>query len=306
MTNSSNSSTGEVIVDLSGAKKKQISPAKYWAFTLNNWTEKQYSSIVPKLNYLCDRWVVGKEVGDGVEEDRITGEIIPKGTPHLQGYLEFKKKKRPVGAIGIKEIHFAKRYKNATGEDNYNYCSKDGDFECKGFPKPVRTINRKDFYDWQEELVKKFEIPCEWNCRTIYWRYGTVNIGKTQFAKWLCRHLGGKVIGGPHKHILAQVQNQPTCELFIVLLAYGDEKVSYRALEQIKDGLFATSFGTDNNKPEERNAPHLLIIGNEPPDTDDRHFHPTKYDVARIGGGDTQDVVETIRPGKKWVEVDDV
>lgn len=305
MTNSSNSSTGEVIVELSGEKKKQISPAKYWAFTLNNWTEKQYSSIVPKLDYLCDRWVIGKEVGDGVEEDRITGELIPKGTPHLQGYLEFKKKKRPVGAIGIKEIHFAIRYKNATGEDNYNYCSKDGDFECKGFPPPVITINRKDFYPWQEEMVKLFETPCPWDDRKIYWRHGNINIGKTQFCKWMIKHLDAVVIDGDKKHILSQVQNCPTCNIFIVLLAYGDEKVSYRALEQIKDGLFCATFGTDNNKMTIRNAPHLLIIGNEEPDRDDRHFHPTKYDVASIGGGDPQEEEITIRQGKKWVEVDD-
>ena len=90
------------------------------------------------------------------------------------------------------------------------------------------------------------------------------------------------VIGGQNKHILAQVQNQPA-PIYIILLSYGDDKISYRAVEQIKDGLFSTAFGCDNNKMEIRDAPHLLIIGNEPPDYNDRHFHPTKYDVKEIG-----------------------
>ena len=58
--------------------------------------------------------------------------------------------------------------------------------------------------------------------------------------------------------------------------------VSYPAIEQIKDGLFSTAFGCDNNKMEIRDAPHLLIIGNEPPDTENIFFHPTKYDVKEI------------------------
>jgi hypothetical protein len=89
------------------------------------------------------------------------------------------------------------------------------------------------------------------------------------------------VIGGANRHILAQVQNQPA-PIYIILLSYGDDQISYRAVEQIKDGLFSTAFGCDNNKMEIRDAPHLLIIGNEPPDKSNRCFHPTKYNVAKI------------------------
>jgi len=131
-------------------------------------------------------------------------------------------------------------------------------------------------------MVKTFEIPCEWNCRTIYWRHGDINIGKTQFCRWLCVHMGAVVIGGENKHILAQVQNQKA-PIYIILLSYGDDKISYKGVEQIKDGLFSTAFGCDNNKMEIRDAPHLLVIGNEPPDEGNRNFHPTKYNVKKIG-----------------------
>lgn len=52
--------------------------------------------------------------------------------------------------------------------------------------------------------------------------------------------------------------------------------------KQIKDGLFSSAFGCDNNKMEIRDAPHLIIIGNEPPNMDDRNFHPGKYIVREI------------------------
>lgn len=248
--------------------KKQISPAIRWCFTLNNYTITDCSSIVLTLKDNCRKAVVGKEVGES-------------GTPHLQGYFELKKKGRPVGIFKNEKIHFEK----AKGDDiaNDDYCSKDKNILIRfGYPEPVRCIDREDFYDWQEEIVKIFEVPCKWNCRKIYWRYGKAGIGKTQFCKWLCLKLGAIVIGGTGKHMLAQVQNAKA-GIYIVLLSYGDDDVCYRAIEKIKDGLFTSCFGCDNNKMEIRNAPHILIIGNEPPNTSNENFHPDKYDVKLIG-----------------------
>jgi len=244
---------------------------------LNNYLEEEISSIVPTLSKNCLVALFNKEVGES-------------GTPHLQGYCEFKSKIRPLSLGLTKRLHWGdKDGKPAKGsrEENVRYCTKDCNYDLNlvswsfGFPKPPTTICEDTFYDWQKELVKIFKVECKWDCRKIYWRYGDKNIGKTQFAKWCVVNLGAVVIGGSHKHMLAQVQNQKS-GFYIVLLSFGDDEVSYRALEQIKDGLFTAHFGTDNNKMEVRDAPHLLIIGNEPPNTDNRNFHPTKYNVAEI------------------------
>jgi len=263
--NSSNSSKG-----LGNTKPtpKQISAAKRWCFTLNNYTEEQISSIVPIIEEKCEKALVSKEVGES-------------GTPHLQGFIKLKVKERPMTIFNIKSIHWEK----AKGNDDsqLTYISKQNSpFVNIGYPEPVRTIDQADFYEYQRELYDIFKVPCAWDCRTIYWRWGDIDIGKTQFAKWCCVNLGAVVIGGQGKHMLAQAQNAKA-RFYIILLSYGDEMVSYRAIEQIKDGLFTSGFGCDNNKMEITNAPHILVIGNEPPNEGDRHFHPTKYNVKRVG-----------------------
>lgn len=262
----SSGGTGNTI-SVPSKQVKQIAPAKRWCFTLNNYTEDEISSIVLVLTSECKLAIIGKEVGE-------------EGTPHLQGYCEFRTKIRPKGLFTTR-IHWEKCRGNR--EENVIYCRKEGDvcFTHGDIRAEPVTIKEEDFYEWEKELVEIFRKPCKWNCRAIYWRYGGVGIGKTQFAKWLCVHLNAVIIGGQHRHILAQVQNS-YAPIYIVLLAYGDDEVSYRALEQIKDGLFSSHFGTDNNKMEIRNAPHLIVIGNEPPNEENRNFHPTKYNVKNI------------------------
>lgn len=102
---------------------KQISPARAWCFTLNNWTEKEHSSIVQKLLEESDRFLfcVGKEIGK-------------KGTPHLQGAVyarDSKYKWRPLPKFSVKRDGVeCSRWKKMDKcfEANYNYCKKDGDF----------------------------------------------------------------------------------------------------------------------------------------------------------------------------------
>ena len=88
--NSSNSSTINLT---NGNTKRQISPAKHWCFTHNNYTqqdiEKLCSSIVPV------KYVFQEETGT-------------EGTKHLQGYVEFKKKIRPKSLGWSDQIHWEK------------------------------------------------------------------------------------------------------------------------------------------------------------------------------------------------------
>lgn len=88
--------------------KTRVNPSKYWCFTLNNYTMEHLEHLEHSLSK--DLYIIGKEVGES-------------GTKHLQGYIEFHKRVRPVEHIGIKEIHWERT--KGSREDNIRYCSKD-------------------------------------------------------------------------------------------------------------------------------------------------------------------------------------
>ena len=64
--------------------KKQISPAKRWCFTLHNYSLTNISFIIDFLNSSNSSYIFAEEKGQSGE------------TPHLQGYINFEKKLRPV------------------------------------------------------------------------------------------------------------------------------------------------------------------------------------------------------------------
>lgn len=55
-------------------------PAKDWCFTINNYAEQSYELLVSILKPACNYFIIGKEKGE------------KEGTPHLQGFAQFKKK----------------------------------------------------------------------------------------------------------------------------------------------------------------------------------------------------------------------
>lgn len=56
------------------------SPSKTWIFTINNYTDDEVAFFRDRIDGVT-RLVVSKEIGEA-------------GTPHLQGYVTFKKAKR--------------------------------------------------------------------------------------------------------------------------------------------------------------------------------------------------------------------
>lgn len=83
------------------------------------------------LKWPVDYMILAREVGES-------------GTPHLQGYARFTKKKRLTALKKLlREAHF--EVAKGTPQQNYDYCSKDGDFEEVGtLPKTGgQTIQEK-------------------------------------------------------------------------------------------------------------------------------------------------------------------
>lgn len=101
-----------------------MSQRKCYVFTLNNYEDDEFDRIRDRLGEVCEFAIIGKEVGDA------------NGIRHLQGYACFKQRRR---FTSVKEILGTRCHiEGAKGnpQQNYDYCSKQGDFVVIGsFPK---------------------------------------------------------------------------------------------------------------------------------------------------------------------------
>lgn len=111
-----------------------------WCFTLNNYTDESLKLCEEFFDSKCKYLVVGREVG-------------VNGTHHLQGYFTLRS---PNTLSALKKAfqpsspHFEVAKGNA--EQNFQYCSKDGNFQEYGIrPKDAKTqakLNSQDYADF--------------------------------------------------------------------------------------------------------------------------------------------------------------
>lgn len=93
------------------------SPRKHWCFTLNNPAAGDDGGLwLPPYEYA----VLGNEVGES-------------GTPHIQGYVVFKKKLRLTQikkhSVQAGRAHWEVQSPYSTPGQAADYCKKDGDFK---------------------------------------------------------------------------------------------------------------------------------------------------------------------------------
>lgn len=247
MTNSSNSSNGRGKI----GNTKQSSPSYRFCFTLNNWTEAEYSQLLSFFKDSSKKFIIGKEVGE-------------KKTPHLQGYVVFKDKQRFSGISKINErIHWEKC--KGSEEQNIAYCSKDGDFVTHNIKvkKPLKILEKSKLYNWQIEIENI--ITKEPDDRKIYWYYDIMGgKGKTTFAKYLSFHYGAVPIEGKKNDILFCCAEFESDIYIFDFERSMEDFVPYGAIEKVKNGYFMC--GKYESKPILRNPPHIIIFANFSPD----------------------------------------
>jgi len=108
--------------------------SRAWTFTLNNYTPEDLTSLEA---YPCVYIIYGREVG-------------ASGTPHLQGYIYNKHEK---SLNTLRKLSGRAHWEIAKGspQDNYNYCSKDGDFTERGtLPKTKRQQGEAEQERWKK------------------------------------------------------------------------------------------------------------------------------------------------------------
>lgn len=119
--------------------------SRKWVFTLNNYTDediKYFSESDLKTPLYC---IIGKEVAPST------------GTPHLQGFLEYKNK------VSFKELRLnilrprcRIEMANGTAQHNKAYCGKDGDI-VREIGVPPRGQGKRTDLDNIKEKIKAGE-----------------------------------------------------------------------------------------------------------------------------------------------------
>uniref|UniRef100_UPI004048C459 hypothetical protein n=1 Tax=Flavobacterium sp. TaxID=239 RepID=UPI004048C459 len=170
--------------------------SKHWCYTINNYKDEDLVEDMALFEY----HVVGREIGDS-------------GTPHLQGYVVFKKIQRLTGVLK----HFPRAHlevKKGTPQEAADYCKEDGLYLEQG-TLPLNqtggaTLKRKADYELAINLAKKqklYEIesgvlirhmsalkqvardfPPEMDTNDYLcgvWFYGAPGTGKSKTARWL-------------------------------------------------------------------------------------------------------------------------
>lgn len=236
---------------------KQVNPSVRWVFTLNNYTEEQYSSIKQMVIFKCKFAIIGKE-HVGMEEYGLT--------PHLQGYVEFKKKQRPIAVFGF--ISTGMHWEKARAKRvKQNYCEKEGD--VWKFPDAWKQ-EIAEWWGWEKMIIEELNIQPD--NRTINWIWESTGVaGKTVFQKWVHQHFKGVMAlsGCAADMKNGIIEYEKTNDelpkiIFINLPRVQGGHLSYSGMEQVKDMFFYSGKyeGGMVNGP----SPHVYVFANEEPE----------------------------------------
>lgn len=255
-------STGETQGDCGGnTKSPQSGRYRKWVFTLNNYTKEQYEGLRYYLEHRKHtKFIIGKEVG-------------ASGTPHLQGYINSK---NPISFQTLKNLCNQLHLEKAKGSDveNYNYCSKEGDFftnfEMDRKNKFLKKYENIIWKEWQNNILDILKTKP--NDRTINWiTDNTGNKGKSFLSKFIYLKYNCILADGKKDNVFNQVlkfyEENINEEIEVIILdipRHNLEYINYGCLEQLKNGLIYS--GKYEGGVCVFESPHVIIMANENPD----------------------------------------
>jgi len=293
-----------------------MSRAKFWCFTLNNYTVENEDRIrsaftAGGINYI----VYGKEVGSS-------------GTPHLQGFCAFETRKRLAGCVSsLGQAHWTVCRKIPAAIE---YCKKDGlvteygtypdipptkgarnDLEefkaavkggmvdlkelrethsgvCMRYPrfvlsyvrdnKPLPPIPDHPLRDWQSLLLGKLDQDPD--SRTVIFVVDKKgNKGKSYLCSYLERERKGVQIMkcGKRDDMAFELDDNPKIVVIDVARSSSDF-LHYTFLEDLKDGrVFSPKYESHQKR---FNPPHVVVMMNVDPDM--TRLSEDRYDIIFI------------------------
>lgn len=266
-------------------KARMIAPQRSWTFTWHDYP---------------DNWIAAFSVNQGLLAGYAGGkEVCPETKRrHIQGWIDFgqNKRNRPSTLKMSKKIHWEKM--KGSAEQNFKYCSKEGDYidwgTCKkGRPFEIDIV----LSPW---MVKLNEIlTVEPDNRSIWWIWEpNGKAGKTTFQKWYELQHRGEVLvlsGKAHDMKNGIVKFKETHQVVPRVIMCNvprstDERyISWQGMEEIKDMLFYS--GKYEGGMVNERSPHFIMFANWKPD-------PSQLSVDRLntvripkgrGGGEVKE-----------------
>lgn len=239
------------------------SAAKNWCFTLNNYSDQDITDL--KTKFGSNEFLFGEEVGEN-------------GTPHLQGFVCFDKKARPLEGTFSKKIHWEKM--KGTKKDNIKYCSKDGKVHTnmETIDDPLKGV---ELYPFQAEVMKMLENKPD--PRKIFWYWESEGCtGKTSLAVHICLkyeralYCSGKA--ADIKCAIALLKKPPTILIFDCVRS-AEKYISYEAIEAVKNRIMFS--GKYESKMMIFNIPHVICFANFEPERE--RLSKDRWEVKCIG-----------------------
>jgi len=261
--------------------------SRKYVFTLNKYTNTEIHNIRIYLEKNSSKWIFGKEVGEN-------------GTPHLQGYMEFKspKKWRILSENGFSRCWSTSA--RGTLKQNFDYTTKDGDYFYGGFKiEDLDCPDKKNLKEWMKYQEDKMKLNIlseyeniEWkdiqqqiidiveepeNDRKINWIVDdNGNYGKSFLSRYLICKYGGVVVNGKTNDILNsllnyQIENDYKEPQFVIVdIPRSSSKYTdniYGIIEKIKDGMIYSG-KYEGGLILYKKRPHVIVLSNEHPKMD--------------------------------------
>lgn len=189
---------------------------------------------------------------------------------HFHAHIEFATKFESENPriFDLNGVHpsIAGRFGPAYAAKDGNYISNREDSFWKPAPRPKVL---EPSFPWQ--LALREQLTSEPDDTTVTWVWEPEGgCGKTSFAKWACvtKELGTAILVGGRsvdiKHAISKMIEAKRTPRVVFVNVPRDGSVSYRALEEVKDGIFFSAKYDSGMCCFD--SPHVVVFANFEPD----------------------------------------
>ncbi len=240
------------------SKTPSKAPKLHWFLTWNNYSVENVERLIMFCNEFCSSYDFSEEVGE-------------TGTPHLQGQITLKRKRR---------FTFMQKFdKNCWWEPTksvyhaIDYTQKEGGKRYTNVSNTVFFFDeflKIEWYEWQKKVIEIVTgIPDD---RTVNWFWERKGgVGKSKLTKYLVLRFNALIVDGKKGDVFHQIAKRREEDINIDIVIVDIPRsafnnLSYQALECIKNGLISS--GKYERGQYAFKSPHVVVLANSPPDED--------------------------------------